>query len=118
MKESSSVALEANKQQSTSALQRPVPGSVTLPITSRGSFFGDSFFKDTWKDFQEAVRDVVSKYGDSACPADDLTHYRSLREQDLRDENQALKFTDDKSSYKVREQSPGPQVLLNISKCV
>lgn len=65
-------------------------------------FFGDSIFKDSWQDFQEAVRDVVAKWGDPACPADDLTHYRTLRQRDLRDENQALKFTEDETAYKVR----------------
>lgn len=83
-----------------------MPDCVTLPITTRGSFFSDSFFKDDWKDFQEAVSDVVSKWGDPSCPADDFTHYRSLREHDLRDENQAVKLTDDKVNYKVRGMSP------------
>ena len=103
MKESSSLVLETSEQRSTPAVKSPVPDSVTLPITTRGSFFSDSFFKDAWKDFEEAVRDVVSKWGDPACPADALTHYRSLRAQDLRDENQAVKFMDDKTDYKVRE---------------
>lgn len=66
-------------------------------------FFGDSFFKDSWQDFQEAVRDVVVKCGDPACPADDLTHYRTLRQRDLRDENQAMRFTEDEVAYKVSE---------------
>lgn len=45
----------------------------------------------------------MSKWGDPACPADDLTHYRNLRKRDLRDENQALRFTENETVYKVRE---------------
>ncbi|XP_045131968.1 serine-rich adhesin for platelets-like isoform X1 [Portunus trituberculatus] len=100
VKESSSI-LKGSEKQSISEAQRSGPDCVTLPITTRGSFFSDDFFKDAWKDFQEAVSEVVSKWGDPACPADDFTHYRSLREQDLRDENQAVKLTDDKVNYKV-----------------
>ena len=71
-----------------------------LPITTRGLFFGDSFFKNTWQDFQEAVRDVVSKW-DNNSTEDDLTRYTSLRTGDMKNENQAIKSTEDEANYKV-----------------
>lgn len=76
-----------------------------LPITTRGLFFGDSFFKNTWQDFQEAVRDVVSRWGNFSADDDDMTRYMTLRAGDVKDENQAVKSTEDEANYKVSEAS-------------
>lgn len=76
---------------------------ATLPIARRGQFFNDSYFEDTWKNYQDAVRDILSKWDDdSATVSDDMTCYRRLRSRDMRDENQAITSTEDSSSYKVR----------------
>lgn len=75
-----------------------------LPITTRGLFFGDSFFKNTWQDFHEAVRDVVSRWGNFSAD-EDLTRYMDIRATDVRNENQAVKSTEDEANYKVRKTS-------------
>lgn len=77
---------------------------ATLPIARRGQFFNDSYFEDTWKNYQDAVRDILSKWDDdSATASDDMTCYRRLRSRDMRDENQAITSTEDSSSYKVMD---------------
>lgn len=77
-------------------------GRSSLPITKRGQFFNDSYFEDTWKYYQDAVRDVLAKWDDnSAAATDDMTCYRRLRSRDMRDENQAITSAEDSSSYKV-----------------
>lgn len=73
-----------------------------LPITTRGLFFGDSFFKNTWQDFHEAVRDVVSKWGNFSAD-EDLSRYMTLRAADVKNENQAVRSTEDEANYKVRK---------------
>ncbi|KAG0694040.1 Protein lethal(2)essential for life [Chionoecetes opilio] len=97
---------ESSQTKQTSSLfsQLPersfTPGGMTLPITTRGLFFGDSFFKNTWQDFQEAVSDVVSRTGNSSSD-DDLTRYMTLRTGDVKDVNQAVKSTEDEANYKI-----------------
>ena len=73
-----------------------------LPITRRGQFFNDSYFEDTWKDYQDAVRGILARSDDqSAAATDDMTCYRRLRSRDMSDENQAISSAEDSSSYKV-----------------
>lgn len=86
-----------------------------LPITKRGQFFNDSYFEDTWKYYQDAVRDVLEKWDDnSAAATDDMTCYRRLRSRDMRDENQAITSAEDSSSYKVS----GHRLMTRESCCV
>lgn len=81
---------------------------ATLPIARRGQFFNDSYFEDTWKNYQDAVRGILSKWDeDSATATDDMTCYRRLRSRDMRDENQAITSTEDSSSYKVNDRLYG-----------
>ncbi|KAK3873930.1 hypothetical protein Pcinc_021087 [Petrolisthes cinctipes] len=81
--------------------QTTVSQLTSLPVTTRGLFFNDSFFKDTWQDFQDAVKDVVSRWGNLTSTTDHLTSYRSLRAQDLREETQAVKSSEDEHNYKI-----------------
>lgn len=74
---------------------------TVLPIKTRGLFFNDSFFEDTWKDYQDAVKDVVVKWGDHST-SDDMTCYRKLRTRDLKEENQAVRSSEDELNYKVK----------------
>lgn len=66
-----------------------------------GLFFNDPFFRDAWLDFQEAVRDVLSKCGDLSGSDDPMEQYRSLRTRDLRGESQAVCWTEDEATHKV-----------------
>ncbi|KAK4300942.1 hypothetical protein Pmani_026883 [Petrolisthes manimaculis] len=81
--------------------QTTVSQLASLPVTTRGLFFNDSFFKDTWQDFQDAVKDVVSRWGNFTSTTDHMTSYRSLRAQDLREETQAVKSSEDEHNYKI-----------------
>lgn len=72
-----------------------------LSIVKKGQFFNDSYFEDTRQDFQDAVQDVLTKWGDKSKPTNDINIYRELRARDLRDENQAIKSTEDQRYHKV-----------------
>lgn len=83
---------------------RRLSKGVALPIVTRGQFFNDSFFEGTWKNYQDAVREVLARWDRSSSPvtsSDDMTCYRKLRTRDMRDENQAVTTSEDESSYKV-----------------
>lgn len=82
-----------------------------LSIVKKGQFFNDSYFEDTRQDFQDAVQDVLAKWGDKSKPTNDINSYRELRTRDLRDENQAIKSTEDQRYHKVKSgkiNSPAP----------
>lgn len=72
-----------------------------LPISNKGLFFQDSFFQDVRQDFETAVKEVLEKFVKVRSSSDDLSLYRSLRECDLRDENQAMKVTENHHSHQV-----------------
>lgn len=85
---------------------RRLSKGVALPIVTRGQFFNDSFFEGTWKNYQDAVREVLARWDRSSSPvasSDDMTCYRKLRTRDMRDENQAVTTSEDESSYKVSD---------------
>ncbi|KAK4317819.1 hypothetical protein Pmani_011143 [Petrolisthes manimaculis] len=75
---------------------------VALPIVTKGQFFNDSFFEGTWKNYQDAVREVLARWdrSSSPVPSDDMTSYRKLRTRDMRDENQAVTTSEDEANYK------------------
>lgn len=73
-----------------------------LSIAQKGQFFSDAFFEDTRQDFQDAIKDVLTKWGGkSSATEDDVTSYRSLRTRELKDENQAIRSSDDELHHKV-----------------
>ncbi|XP_076061702.1 uncharacterized protein LOC143037421 [Oratosquilla oratoria] len=66
---------------------------LLLPITQSSlSFFHDSFFEQRRKHFQMALKEITDRHGFSS--PDFLTSYRSLRQRDLKEENQAISVTD------------------------
>ncbi|KAK8398783.1 hypothetical protein O3P69_004110 [Scylla paramamosain] len=71
-----------------------------LPIPKMGLFFSDPFFRDAWLDFQEAVREVLARWGDLPLSDDPLAQYRNLRTRDLRGESQAVRWTEDEAAHK------------------
>ncbi|KAG7161076.1 uncharacterized protein LOC121875506 [Homarus americanus] len=72
-----------------------------LPICHKGLFFQDSFFQDARDSFETAVKEVLTRMGEVKTSADDLSLYRSLRECDLRDENQAMKVSENQHTHQV-----------------
>nr|XP_027233919.1 uncharacterized protein LOC113825302 [Penaeus vannamei] len=79
---------------------------VFLPISRRGSFFQDAFFSDTHKDFDSSVREVLARWSGDDFQAKDfrrediMDRYRQLRSRNLKEENQAVTVTSDKTSHK------------------
>ncbi|XP_042893942.1 uncharacterized protein LOC122267835 [Penaeus japonicus] len=75
-------------------------GHMFVPIRRRGLFFNDSVFQDTRNDFHKAIKEVLRNWGEESSIFDDLTCYRNLRSQDLREENQAVTSVEDESYHK------------------
>ncbi|KAK7067256.1 hypothetical protein SK128_020021 [Halocaridina rubra] len=101
--EEAATVQDTNHSLGSQNTSRNIPISVnfsTLPITRRGLFFNDSIFENSRGDFLSAVQDVLSKWGERSSFMDDLTSYRHLRSRDLREENQAMKMSEDESSHK------------------
>ncbi|KAK8382844.1 hypothetical protein O3P69_011416 [Scylla paramamosain] len=76
------------------------PSDLLLPISHSGPFFQDSFFTQAHQEFEEAMKKVLNTFGESPR-ADVMTSYRSLREQNLTEENQAVSVTEDSHQHKV-----------------
>ncbi|KAK4300944.1 hypothetical protein Pmani_026885 [Petrolisthes manimaculis] len=73
-----------------------------FPIPTLGAFFSDPFFKESWEAFQEAVREVLLRWGDLTTTNNNpLTRYRTLRATHLREDNQAMWSSEDDHNYKV-----------------
>ncbi|XP_037777725.1 uncharacterized protein LOC119574520 [Penaeus monodon] len=74
---------------------------VALPITSRGHFYHDSFFKDLREHFDNAVKDTLDLWNSRSSFEDDLLSYRQMRDLNLTEETQALSVKQDDSSHQV-----------------
>ncbi|ROT62318.1 heat shock protein 21 [Penaeus vannamei] len=72
-----------------------------------GSFFQDAFFSDTHKDFDSSVREVLARWSGDDFQAKDfrrediMDRYRKLRSRNLKEENQAVTVTSNKTSHKI-----------------
>ncbi|ROT62298.1 heat shock protein 21 [Penaeus vannamei] len=71
----------------------------SFPITRKGHFFSHYFFRDTRKDFQKAVREILSRWGEKSC-GDEMTSYRKLRARNMREDTQAVTSSEDERHYK------------------
>jgi len=72
-----------------------------FPIIERGLFFQDSFFSDWQQQWEEAVQEILDKFNARLPNTDDFTSYRTLRENDLREENQANSLEIEGNNYKI-----------------
>jgi len=72
-----------------------------FPIIERGLFFQDSFFNDWQQQWNEAVQDILDKFNARLPNTDDFTSYRTLRENDLKEENQANSLEIEGNNYKI-----------------
>ncbi|XP_076062043.1 uncharacterized protein LOC143037537 [Oratosquilla oratoria] len=73
---------------------------LLLPIIPTNlSFFHDSFFDQTRRYFEMAVKEIIDRCGLSST--DHLSSYRQLRQNDLRTENRAISVTDQQSERKI-----------------
>jgi len=73
----------------------------SFPITRKGHFFSHYFFRDTREDFQKAVREILSRWGEKSC-GDEMTSYRKLRARNMREDTQAVTSSEDERHYKVQ----------------
>nr|XP_027233910.1 uncharacterized protein LOC113825292 [Penaeus vannamei] len=71
----------------------------SFPITRKGHFFSHYFFRDTREDFQKAVREILSRWGEKSC-GDEMTCYRKLRARNMREDTQAVTSSEDERHYK------------------
>nr|XP_027233907.1 uncharacterized protein LOC113825289 [Penaeus vannamei] len=71
----------------------------SFPITRKGHFFSHYFFRDTREDFQKAVREILSRWGEKSC-GDEMTSYRKLRARNMREDTQAVTSSEDERHYK------------------
>jgi len=72
-----------------------------FPIIERGLFFQDGFFNDWQEQWEEAVKEILDKFNARLPNTDDFSSYRTLREKDLREENQANSLEIEGNNYKV-----------------
>ncbi|XP_071532717.1 uncharacterized protein [Panulirus ornatus] len=91
-----------------------------LPIPKRGLFFSDPFFKDSWQDFRDAVRDILSSRSVLSSSTDDLACYRSLRSNDTSEKTQAVKSSEDDFSHKfvidVHDFTNGGEITVKLKE--
>lgn len=86
-----------------------------LPIVRRGLFFDDSFFQDTRKDFQKAIKEVLMRSGEESSAVDEMACYRSLRSRHLGDDTQAVTSSEDERYHKVGRQRDSMKSLQIIA---
>ncbi|KAF2355908.1 Alpha crystallin/Hsp20 domain [Trinorchestia longiramus] len=73
-----------------------------LPITRRGHFFEDDFFKDFQQDYSSAVRDVLDKCGGRSLLANQFSNYRRARQEDPHtDDSLAASISDTPEAYVI-----------------
>ncbi|KAG0721980.1 Heat shock protein 22 [Chionoecetes opilio] len=72
-----------------------------LPISSKGHFFNDTFFKDARQHFEASVRNGLDQQGQTSSTQDDLTSYRMLRKDDLSENSQAATVTENMTCHQV-----------------
>lgn len=72
-----------------------------FPIIERGLFFQDTFFDDWQEQWEDAIKDILDKFNARLPNTDDFSSYRTLRENDLREENQANSLEIEGNNYKI-----------------
>ncbi|KAK8723212.1 hypothetical protein OTU49_011914 [Cherax quadricarinatus] len=72
-----------------------------LPITRRGLFSQDDFFRGFQKDYSRAVSDVLDRWGSRASKADRFASYRKLRERDASEDSQAATISETPDLYTI-----------------
>lgn len=85
---------------------------LSLPVWRKGLFLQDSFFQYIYEAFENAVREILQRWGETEFLwerwddpklrlTDALSRYRQLRTHNLREEDQAVTVTSDGVSHKV-----------------
>lgn len=86
--------------------------TFSLPICHRGLFLQDSFFEYVYGAFDEAVRRILQRWGETNFVQElmsdtklrlssNLSRYRQLRPHNLKEEDQAAVLTADTNTNKV-----------------
>ena len=87
---------------------------LSLPVWRKGLFLQDSFFQYVYDAFENAVRDILQRWGETEFLwdhwqdpklrlADTLSRYRQLRTHNLKEEDQAVTVTCDAATQKVSD---------------
>ncbi|KAK4320532.1 hypothetical protein Pmani_008596 [Petrolisthes manimaculis] len=72
-----------------------------LPITRRGLFSEDDFFKGFQHDYSQAVGDVLDRWRSRSSLADRYASYRKLRERDHSDDSQAATVSETPTNHVI-----------------
>lgn len=90
----------------------------SVPIATRGIFYGDACFSGLREGFFSAVKDVLNRFHEPSSEEGDLAAYRGLRLRDLKLENQAAYVDEDTSAHTVSVliQRTDTYVLLKVMK--
>ncbi|CAL4180640.1 unnamed protein product [Meganyctiphanes norvegica] len=91
-KNKQSSKLQERKAKVVKPHSSPIKKGKCLPVIKRGKFFNDPIFQDSHNFFNEAVKEVLTKYNinKDGNKEDNLEKYRKLRENDLREGTQAI----------------------------
>lgn len=84
----------------------------SLPVWRKGLFLQDSFFQYVYEAFENAVREILQRWGEEEFLreqwddpklrlTDALRRYRQMRTYNLREEDQAVTVTSDAVTHKV-----------------
>lgn len=78
--------------------------SRLLPITRRGQFFEDDFFRDFQQDYSSAITDVLDRWGGRSLLADQFSNYRKARAAEPQNDDSSLaaSISDTPETYVVR----------------
>lgn len=73
---------------------------LLLPITPTGHhFFQDSIFDQSRRHFDMAIKEIIERRGLSTT--DHMNSYRTLRQKELKEDNQAISITDEHQARKI-----------------
>ena len=89
--------------------------SRLLPITRRGLFSEDDFFRDFQSDYSTAVSDVLNRWGGRSLLADQFTNYRkALKSESQDDSSLAASISETAEGYVVSTSSSVKVVYIYI----
>lgn len=72
-----------------------------VKITVKGSFFSDSAFTETVKEFKSSIKTVVQKHSIKTTEANSFNAYREFRKKDPKNDNQAISHVDNAKFIRV-----------------
>ena len=85
----------------TSTVTQNRIASPSFPISLRGNFFDDQFFTSMQNDYKSAVDKILRSRNMAYADHERMNAYKVFRQDDLKDDNQAISIKDDGENHKV-----------------